>query len=75
MRAQQPAVRKIERVVHRPRRVIRRDVQRLEIVEIVLDLGAGRDLEARLPEDPLDPQARARDGMHAARAPARAPAA
>ena len=46
--------------------MIRRDVQRLEVVKVILDLGPGRDLEARPGEDPLDAQARPGDGMDAA---------
>ena len=45
VRAQQPPVGEIEGVVHRARRVIGGDVERLEIVEVVFDLGTGRDLE------------------------------
>ena len=40
MRAQQLAVGEVERVVHRARRMIRGNVQRLEVVEVVLDLRA-----------------------------------
>jgi len=39
----------------------------LEIMEVVLDLRAGRDLKSGLHEYALDAQARARDGMNAAR--------
>lgn len=45
MGPQQPPVREIEGVVHRPRRVVGGDVERLEVVEVVLDLRTGRDLE------------------------------
>ena len=37
MRAQELAVRKEERVVHRARRMIQRNVERVEVVEIVFD--------------------------------------
>jgi hypothetical protein len=37
----------IEGVVHRPRRMILRDVERGEIVPVVLDLRTGRDREAQ----------------------------
>ncbi len=39
VRAQQAPVGEIEGVVHRPRRMIGRDVERLEIVEVIFDLG------------------------------------
>ena len=51
MRAQQAAVAEIERVVHRPRRMVRREVQRLEVVPVVLDLGPVGDFEAAAAED------------------------
>ena len=66
VRAQQPAVREIERVVHRPRRMVRRDVERFEVVEVVLDLGPGGHVEARATEQRLDAQPRARHGMQPA---------
>ncbi len=52
--------------MHGPRRVILRDVQRFEIMKVVLDLRARGHLESRLGEDPLDAQPRSRDGMQAA---------
>src|ERR1700761_151831 len=67
MRAQQTPVREIKRIVHRPRRMILRNIQRLEIVEVVLDLGTRRYLESGLRENALDPQPRAGDRMQAAR--------
>ena len=67
MRAQQPPVRKIKRVVHGARRMILRNIQRFEIMEVVLDFRSRGHLESRLGKDPLDAQARARHGMHAAR--------
>src|SRR5580658_10817310 len=66
MGAQQSPVRKVERVVHRPRRVIGRNVERLEVVEVVLDFGAGGDLEARTAKEGLDAQARLGDGVQTA---------
>src|SRR5882672_7518933 len=42
------------------------DVERLEVVEVVFDLGAGRHVEARLPEQLLDPQAHLRYRMQSA---------
>jgi hypothetical protein len=41
----------IEGIVHRPRRVSFRDVERREIMPVVLDLGAGGDREAEIGED------------------------
>ena len=41
----------IEGVVHRPRRVALGDVERGEIVPVVLDLGPGRDREAQVGEN------------------------
>ncbi len=66
MRAQQPPVGKIKRIVHGPRRMILRNVQRFEIMKVILDLRSRGHLESGLREDPLDAQARARHGMHAA---------
>ena len=66
VRAQQSTVAEIEGVVHRPRRVVGGDVERLEVVEVVLDLRAFRDAESRPAEDCLDSQARARHRMKAA---------
>ena len=45
------ARRQVEGVVHLPRRMLRRDVERGEIVEIVLDVRALRRREAHLAED------------------------
>src|ERR1700682_1615837 len=61
--AQQPPVRKIERVGHGARRMVGRDVERGEVVEVVLDLRPLRHLAARTAEDRLDPQPGARHGM------------
>src|SRR5579863_5218066 len=65
MRAQQPPVREVERVMHRPRGVIRREVERLEIVEVVLDLRTGGDLEAGAAEELLHAKPRERHRMQA----------
>ena len=54
MRAQKAAALEIERVVHVHRGMIRRKVQRAEVVPLVLDLGARRDREAQVAEDSLD---------------------
>ena len=66
MRAQQPPVGKIKRIVHRPRGVILRDVQRFEIMEVILDFRPRGHLKSRLRENALDPQSRAGDGMQTA---------
>ena len=67
VRAQQPPVGEVEGVVHRPRRMIGGDVERLEVVEVVLDLRTRGDLEAGAPEQRLDAQARPGDRVQAAR--------
>jgi hypothetical protein len=66
MRAQQAAIAEVERVVHRARRMVRREVQRLEIVEIVLDLRTVGEFVAEAAEDLGDALQRAADRMHAA---------
>ena len=66
VRAQQLAVGKIERVVHRPRRMIGGDVERFEVVEVVFDLGTGGDVEAGLAEQLLDAQPHLGDRMQSA---------
>ncbi|GHB98219.1 hypothetical protein GCM10010080_08200 [Thermomonas carbonis] len=65
MRAQQAAIAEVERVVHGARRVVRREVQRLEVVEIVLDFRAVGEFVAKPAEDLGDPLQRAADRMHA----------
>src|SRR6266513_1677314 len=55
---QQPPVWKIEGVVHRPRRMIGRDVERTEVVEVVLDFWSRGDVEAGTAEQGFDAQAR-----------------
>ena len=45
------AIREIERVVHRPRRMALGHVERGEVVPVVLDLGPGGDGEAHVGED------------------------
>ena len=66
VRAQQAAVREIERVVHRARRMMRREIQRLEVVPVVFDLGTVGEVEAEPREDLVDALERARDRMQAA---------
>ena len=51
MRAQHTVVGHEERVVHVARRMIARNVERLEVVIVVLDLGSLVDREAQLDED------------------------
>ena len=65
VRSKRPS-RKIKRVVHRPRRMIRGDVQRFEVVPVVFDLRAVGDGEAGVAEDLLDAPAHARDRMQPA---------
>ena len=60
MRAQQAAVAEVEGVVHRARRMVRREVQRLEVVPVVLDLRAVGELVAEPAEDVGDALQRAR---------------
>lgn len=59
--------------MHRPRGVVFRRIQRSEIVEVVLDLGAVGDIETDRTEERFDALDRARHRMQAARrqAPAR----
>jgi hypothetical protein len=64
--------REVEGVVHRARRMVRREVQRLEVVEVVLDLRAVGELVAQAREDVGDALERFRDRM--LRAEARAAA-
>ena len=66
VRAQQAAVAEIEGVVHRARRMVRREVQRLEVVPVVLDLRAVGELVAQPGEDVGDALERAPDRMQAA---------
>jgi hypothetical protein len=54
VRAQEAAALEIERVVHVHRGMIRRKVQRAEVVPLVLGLGPRRDGEAQIAEDRLD---------------------
>ena len=63
---EQAPVAEVEGVVHRPRRMVGGDVERLEIVEIVLDLGSLGHAEPGPPEDGLDAQACPRHRMQAA---------
>ncbi|MNV54094.1 hypothetical protein D3C71_1462660 [compost metagenome] len=51
MRAQQAAIAEIEGVVHRARRVVRREVQRFEVVPVVFDFRAFGELVTEAAED------------------------
>ena len=64
----------IEGVVHRPRRMAFGDVERGEIVPVVLDLGPGRDREAEIGEDLGELVHHLADRMDAALARRRRPA-
>ena len=64
VRAQQSTVREIERVVHGAGRMVGRNIERLEIMEVVLDLGARGHLEPGVAKQGFDTQARPRDGMN-----------
>jgi hypothetical protein len=64
--AQQAAVGKIEGVVHGPRRMVRREVQGLEVVVVVLDLRAIGELVAQAREDVGDALEGARDRVQVA---------
>ena len=66
MRAQQHAVVEVKGVVHRPRRVVLGDVQRFEIVKIVLDLGTLGDVETEFAEHRIDAVHRERYRVQAA---------
>ena len=65
--AEQEPVVEVERVVHGPGRVMRGNVERFEVVEVVLDLGPLDDLEAEAPKERLDPLQRPGDRMQAPR--------
>ena len=66
MRAQQAAIAEVERVVHGARRVMRREVQRFEVVPVVLDLRAVGQLVAQSAENVGDALQRAADRMQPA---------
>ena len=53
----------VERVLHRPGRVAGREVERLEVVPVALDLGALRHLVAQPDEDVFQLPPDQRDGM------------
>ena len=57
MRPQQPAIAEVKRVMHRARRVIGRNIQRFEIMEVVFDFRPFRYRESRATENFFDPQA------------------
>src|SRR4249919_318633 len=68
VRAQQATIPEVEGVVHRTRRMVRREVQRLEVVPVILDFRAIAQLEAEAAEDVGDALDRAADRMQAAAA-------
>ena len=65
----------VERVLHVARGMIRRHVERFEVVVVVFDLRAFEDLVAHAGEDVLDLLAHAHQRVDAARAAARGRAA
>ena len=72
LRAQQPAVLEPERVARVPRRVVRRGVERIEVVERRLHVRTVRDGEPELREDAGRLLDDAGDGVHRAEAAPRA---
>src|SRR4249919_2931815 len=68
VRAQQATIPEVEGVVHRTRRMVRREVQRLEVVPVILDFRAIAQLETEAAEDVGDALDRAADRMQAAAA-------
>src|SRR6185312_13477307 len=66
MRAQQASVAEVEGVVHGARRMMRREIQRLEIVPVILDLRAVGTLVTQPREDRRDALQRASDRVDAA---------
>ncbi len=66
MRSSRSAI-EIKGVVHRPRGMVRGDIERLEVVVGVLDLRAFHHGESGVGEEPLDASQRAGDGMQTAR--------
>ena len=55
MGPEQETVVEVEGVVHGPGRVVRGNVERFEVVEVVLDLGAFHDVEPEVAKEGLDP--------------------
>ena len=68
MRPQQMTAREIEGVVHGACRMVFRNVERREVVEIVFDFRTRTDTETRLAKDLLDTHPGAGNGMPSARA-------
>ncbi len=54
MGAQQATIGEVERVVHRARGMVRREIERLEIVPVVLDLGTVSDFGNRAARENID---------------------
>ena len=55
VRAQQPSIAEVERVMHRPRRMVRREVERFEVVPVVLDFRTVRQGIPQARKDVGDP--------------------
>jgi len=72
MRTQQPPISEIERIVHRARRMIGRDVECFEVMEVVFDLGPGGHIEAGTAEQLLDAQPGLGDRVQATALPSTA---
>src|SRR5580658_8805151 len=65
VRAQEACVGEVERIVHRARRVTGRDVERLEVVKVILDLRTRGDIEPGRAKQGLDPKPRRGQRMKA----------
>jgi hypothetical protein len=63
VRAQQQIRRQVEGVVHVARRVVEREIQRLEVVVIVFDLGTEFDRKSHRNKDVFDLAQDKRNGM------------
>src|SRR5438309_5158783 len=69
--SQQPVIRHKDRILHIPRRMIFGKVERFEIMIVVLDIRAARDLKAHAPEDIDDLVGNECEGMSASPRPTR----
>ena len=69
VRAQHHAAFDVERVVHRPRRMVLRRVERSEVVKVVFDLRTVGDIEAERAKEPFDALQRACERMQRSDAP------
>ena len=68
MGPKQESVVEVERVVHGAGRMVRGNVERFEVVEVVLDLGSLHDVEPEMTKERLDSLQRSGDRMETARA-------